>query len=156
MCTSTELLWFWSVCWRISRGSSIQCSEATAKGTWRRPRKTRLVEKLSTTFLATACFTQYYDPIDSINIAAQVPVSVPTSFLSTNHLLTTYRPPSDRPSTDHLLTDHLPTTYRPPIDHLLTTCRPPTDHFFTVQLVHDYHYWWSTERKQFWFGQFLC
>ena len=34
-------------------------------------------------------------------LTAQVPVSVPTSFLSTDHLPTTYRPP----------TDHLPTTF---------------------------------------------
>ena len=55
-------------------------------------------------------------------LAAQVPVSVPTSFLSTDHLLTTYRP----------LTNHLPTTYRPPTDHLPTTYRPLTNHLPTT------------------------
>ena len=85
----------------------------------------------------------------------------------TDHLTTTYRPPTDhqptinRPLTDHLLTNHLPTTYQPltdhlPTNHLLTTYRPtiywpptdllpttywpPTRPLFYGELVHNY---WS-------------
>ena len=59
---------------------------------------------------------------------------VPTTYQPpTDHVPTTYQPHTNHiPTTYRLRTDHIPTTYRLRTDHLPTTYRPPTNHIPTT------------------------